>query len=434
MRRSDCSRYALGFCAALLAGCGGSQPPIGAEARGRASSQHFAAGYGDGTERHSWNEPRPRFVARREGTHGKMKILALSRYGLGVCATAALLAACSSGGSQLTPSSSHLFGVGSAGAQMPSTRMPLSKRSRKLVASYLYAAAYDGESVCPPSTGGCIVEYANGAGMPVRTISDGIERPLAIALDSAGNLYSANPNTVTVYAPDQTTVLRTLTGVNRPRYVASDGSNIYVANAGQDSAIAVFKSGSSTPSRYIKKGVTQPWVDQLHSGYLYVGNATNSVTEYAPGGSTPIRTITSGLNFPRAFAFDGAGNLYVANSALTGHEKKKGSVTVYAPGTTTMLRRITAGIGNPLALAFGATGNLFVANTGTSTVTVYAAGSNSVLRTLKTLLQPRALAIGRSGDVYVGEEDAAIEVFAPGGTTPIRTIQQGGWALIRGKS
>jgi DNA-binding beta-propeller fold protein YncE len=47
------------------------------------------------------------------------------------------------------------------------------------------------------------------------------------------------------------------------------------------------------------------------------------VTVYAPGSKSVLRTISQGLNDPGALAFDGSGNLYVAN--ITGN-----AVTVYA--------------------------------------------------------------------------------------------------------
>lgn len=177
---------------------------------------------------------------------------------------------------------------------------------------------------------------------------------------------------------------------------------------------------------------TVPGCLSFHANHLFVGNDANTVSEYLSGGSTPLREITQGLRFPRAFAFDHLGNLYVANSALAQrHIQHNGSVSVYAPGSKAVLRTITAGVRNPLALAIGATGNLFVANFEANTVTVYAAGSANVLRTLDTKYAPRALAIGRDGYVYVGETQL-IEVFAPGGTVPVRSIQQGGWALTWG--
>ena len=40
------------------------------------------------------------------------------------------------------------------------------------------------------------------------------------------------------------------------------------------------------------------------------------MSKFAPGSTTPSATLT-GLNYPVALAFDGSGNLYVANYVAT---------------------------------------------------------------------------------------------------------------------
>ncbi len=51
---------------------------------------------------------------------------------------------------------------------------------------------------------------------------------------------------------------------------------------------------------------------------LYVVNyGGDTVTVYASSGKKAPRTISQGLNLPVALAFDGSGNLYVANYAGT---------------------------------------------------------------------------------------------------------------------
>jgi YVTN family beta-propeller protein len=62
-------------------------------------------------------------------------------------------------------------------------------------------------------------------------------------------------------------------------------------------------------------------------------------------------------------------NLYVANSG-------NNTVTVYAAGGTSVLRTISEGIAAPIALAFDNSANLYVANRGSSTITEYASGGS----------------------------------------------------------
>jgi len=146
---------------------------------------------------------------------------------------------------------------------------------------------------------------------PFRTISGsatGLNAPVAIARDAAGNLYVANRggsccgvgNSITVYAAaangnaaPAATIAGTLTGLNAPSGLALDRQRrIYVANTGG-----------------------------------------NSITIYAPGTSgnaSPLTTIvgaSTGLNGPTGIALDADGNLYVANTLGN-------SITVYAPGAS----------------------------------------------------------------------------------------------------
>ena len=94
----------------------------------------------------------------------------------------------------------------------------------------------------------------------------------------------------------------------------------------------------------------------------------STVTVYAPGSKNVLRTISQGVNAPYALAFDGSGDLYVANANAN-------TVTVYASGGGTVLRTISKGVKYPDALAFDSYGNLYVANASGYTVTVYAPGS-----------------------------------------------------------
>ena len=145
----------------------------------------------------------------------------------------------------------------------------------------------------------------------------------------------------------------------------SSAAHLYVANeregAGEDS-IQVFPVGSSKRLRTITAGLNKP--DALAfdgSGNLYVANYGNAtVTVYPPGSTTVSETISQGINTPIALALDGSSNLYVLNHP-TNSSADFGSVTVYRPGGT-LLRTITNGIKAPVAETLDSSGNLYVAD------------------------------------------------------------------------
>jgi sugar lactone lactonase YvrE len=286
--------------------------------------------------------------------------------------------------------------VGGCSAASTIVAMPPAETPAKQVSSAwtnLYVANEIGNSV---------TIYAPGATMPSRTITQGIAKPKAIALDRSGNLYVANgaSNTVTVYASGGSTLLRTISsGVKHPSALAIDASsNLYVANA-------VSRHGS--------------------------------VTVYAPGGTTPVRTITTEIDQPEALLIDRTGSLYVANFA---------AVTVYAPHTQSFVRTISKGIDVPQGLSMDESGDLYVANSGDDKVTIYPKNGAVPERTLvqpKTRLSSTgsgsvasttAVAVDASGNVYVAtwawnvcdcigqliDIGGVVNVYAPGATKPSR--------------
>ena len=180
-------------------------------------------------------------------------------------------------------------------------------------------------------------------------------------------------------------------------YVASE----YCGSSGAGS-VAVFTAGGRRFDRAITSGITHPvqlYLDRALN--LYVLNSQPpSVTVYALGRSIPKVVITKGVGLrgtrPTAIAVDSQGNLYVANAALT---LPRGSISVYAPGQTSPERSIRDGIYGPSALAFDREGNLYVANAGNPGVTagwisMYPPQQNRAsLRITQGVRQPIALAV-----------------------------------------
>lgn len=108
-------------------------------------------------------------------------------------------------------------------------------------------------------------------------------------------------------------------------------------------------------------------------------------------------------------------NLYVANAS---------TVTVYAPGSISVLRTISKL--TPTALAFDKQGNLYVGDFPSGAgpeVAIYAARSATLLRSLKQEGSfTRALAFDAAGNLYVGTDFAGVSVYTPSSTTASRLI------------
>src|SRR5580658_5445144 len=250
MKSLNFSRSALNYCmaAALLTGCGGSQPPIGAPGAMPQSSSSAV----------SYAHSGP--------------LLYVSNMG-----------------------DAHDVTVYRAGAKDPSPIETISKDLEQPVGICL-----DGqETLYVVDVNGWVAEYPAGKTKPSKKITKGLNAPAFCAIDSKGNLWVTN-----VYGPNVTEYLNGSTkphtvitkGIVSPDGIAIDHSgNIYVSNHPTPSSgnVLVYSPGSKSPSRTITDGVTTPiglTVDA--KGTLYVTNSeANNVEEYRSGQSLPYQTI-----------------------------------------------------------------------------------------------------------------------------------------------
>ena len=203
----------------------------------------------------------------------------------------------------------------------------------------------------PISGPGWVSEYRLGVSKPLRIITKGIDTPAYCAIDSNSNLWVTNIGgaNVTEYLYGSKRPHTVITnGVPHPVGIAIDRSgNLYVANRLTSSNVVVYAPGSTTPSRTITDGITSPVAIAIDSnGVLYVTNDNEgNVEEYQPGGYYPFKTITQGLITPVAVTVNKKGWLYVAN-------QEQNNVLEYQPGSITpSKRRVTKGVRAPIGLA-----------------------------------------------------------------------------------
>jgi large repetitive protein len=132
-------------------------------------------------------EPRPRFVARREGTHHRMKIVTLGRNALGLCACVALLAACSSGGSQPPVGPPNAQNIMARFASHGRTFRYTGKKQSFKVPSGVTKLAVEASGASGPSQGGSSCSFTGGNGGIVKaTISVSSGETLAIFVGGEG--------------------------------------------------------------------------------------------------------------------------------------------------------------------------------------------------------------------------------------------------------
>ncbi|MBV8432848.1 MAG: hypothetical protein JO029_01055 [Candidatus Eremiobacteraeota bacterium] len=299
---------------------------------------------------------------------------------------------------------------------------------------YLYALNQDGGQ----SGKGSVTVYAPGGSTPVRTITAGIDDPVALALDPTGNVYVANiggsgNGSITVYRPRSTSVWHTIrSGLHfPPNALAFDpAGDLYVADIGY---FIVYGPGRVTPKQVVRLNYPHGYGANsiaVRNGYVYaVGTEQNCelpggcVAVFKAGASSPAYVITKGIDinngvdYPQEVALDAKGDLYIANFSAD-------TVTEYARGEKSPKRTIAnAGLGAPGVLAFDRSGNLYV---GGNAIAEYAPNDGTPIRTIEGEA-PWAFAIDATGDLYEGNVEGldTIGVFGPSGTSPSRKITQG---------
>jgi sugar lactone lactonase YvrE len=322
------NRHALGLCVAaeLLAGCGGSQPPIGA----------------------------PGAMAR-----------SFTESGSQVVTLATLKSEPESETYKVTPPLLYVTNVSETDNDVnvydPDARdaVPVAVISDKI--NTPNGDCIDSKGTLyvtnEPSDGpGWISEYPLGKTVASKVITDGVSTPAFCAIDAEGNLWVTNLglNDVVEYLYGSSKPHLVITkGLYYPLGIAIDHTaNLYVVTGFGSSSrnVEVYAHGGKSPSRTISNGITWPDGIALDSnGTLYVPNiVTENVEEYRYGQSRPFQTITDDMHQPANVTVSKKGVLYVANL-----QSQTSNVVEFRLGSLQpMKRQISNGLFNPQGLAY----------------------------------------------------------------------------------
>lgn len=228
--------------------------------------------------------------------------------------------------------------------------------------------------------GSGVIEYDRGSENPSRRIN--LRGAWAAANDSSNNLYVAacpacvpyqtGRASVNVYKAGTTTLLRSITkGINAPVAVVVDtDDNLYVAGGSYaHPAVTVYAPGSSKPLRTLTKGLTSPAevaLDPSNDVFVLNNSSSPSIVEYEAASTKVLRTITNGLSSPQAIAVDDSGTLYAANTPA----ESSGWISVYESGASNPSYEIKSGVDDPMLITVDSENNLYVANNAYSAGTV----------------------------------------------------------------
>jgi sugar lactone lactonase YvrE len=248
--------------------------------------------------------------------------------------------------------------------------------------------------------------------------------PQGVAMDSAGNLFIADTgNNVIRKVAASTQVISTIAGTGSAGSTG-DGGLATSATLNGPLAVALDSSGNlyiaDTGNNVIRKIV-------LSTGVITTVAGTAGAGGYSGDGGL---ATSAKLNNPQSVAVDSSGNLYVADTAnLVIREVSGGNITTIAGNntagggcqTTTNCNNggpaTGAQLNNPEGVAVDSSGNLYIADTGNNIIRKVAAGTISTVvgngtagfigdggsATRAELLAPNALAFDSSGTLYIDD-------------------------------
>lgn len=250
-------------------------------------------------------------------------------------------------------------------------------------------------------------------------------RPQGVAVDSGGDVYTANWQTnrvskissafAIVGSPWPVSMASIGTGI---RFLETDAAgNVFASMTLSNKAAAITPSG--TVSDYGATG-GQPYgihVDDADTVYT-ANRAGNSVT-VRPSSGTPLTIATGASSDPADVVTDWEGNVYTANYTAN-------TVAKFTPGGTAVSGwPKSIGAGNPgpqpIAMTIDSGGNVFTANSREGVVSKVAHDGTvtQAFATVGTGGRPYGITIDASGNLYVTiYEDSTVWRITPDGVNP----------------
>ncbi len=229
----------------------------------------------------------------------------------------------------------------------------------------------------------------------------GLNGPLGVAADGAGNVYVADSGNDRVVKLDAGTLEQNVLPFSDLRNavgIAVDGAGAVYVTDSHGERVLKLAAGSSTQTVLTLDHSGPHGIALDAAGNVYLVDwLKDRVLKLAVGtGAQTVLPITA-IEGPEGVAVDGAGNVYVADF-------DNGRVIKLVAATGAQTTAPFFGLVNPWGVAVDGSGNVFVTDAGTGRVVRLAAGtSTQTVLPFPSLDGPRGVAVDGAGNLYVAE-------------------------------
>ena len=230
----------------------------------------------------------------------------------------------------------------------------------------------------------------------------GLSPPSGVAVDSAGNVYIADPshNAIKkwVVASNSVTTLVS-SGLSNPLGVAVDSTgNVYIADTSHN-AIKKWTAASNTVNTLVSSGLSGPsGVAVDNAGNVYIADTShNAIKKWTAISNVVTTLVSSGLSLPAGITADVAGNIYIADTFNNAIKKW----TAVSNSVTTI---IAAGLIRPGGLVVDGSGNIYISDTSHNAIKKWTVIDNTVKTLVSSGLNlPKGVTIDGTGNIYLAD-------------------------------
>jgi FtsP/CotA-like multicopper oxidase with cupredoxin domain/sugar lactone lactonase YvrE len=252
--------------------------------------------------------------------------------------------------------------------------------------------------------------YVQAPGPLTGLVTNGLFRPVEVAVDGSGNVYISDSGNETIskwkLGNNSVTTLVSNTQVSLPQGVAVDtAGNVYFADLGNSVVKEWLVANSNIITLVSNNDLLYPEGVALDdSGNVYISdNGLDEVLEWTAANSNVVTLISSGLTSPYGLTVDAAGNIYIADT----YAGSSGEIEEWTAASATLSVLVPSGLNSPWNVAVDGSGNVYIADGNDGAIKKWTAANGNLTTLVSGLSTPTDVAVDGSDNVYIANYGAA---------------------------